>query len=96
MKNEKYDYLSMPLNIPCVVVRNSKKKEFMVGDKITRQTDGSLINEDAQGWIAKENISEAVKGMLCEVDTVKIGLQILKTEKSLRDLAGCIDEATND
>lgn len=51
-----------------IVTKPSKNKEFQAGDHIRFMGDGSIICREAQGWIDKEDVPEATKGMEYEVD----------------------------
>jgi hypothetical protein len=52
----------METNKKYKVVKSSKKKEFLVGDIVSLNEDGSIGNHTACGWINKEDVESATKG----------------------------------
>lgn len=55
--------IDMIVNVRYVVTKNSKRKEFQVGDIIKLMPDGSINNYNAMGWMQKEYVEKATKGM---------------------------------
>ena len=58
----------MKPGIRYVVTKASDDETFEVGDHITLHEDGTILCTEAQGWIAKEDVEDAMKGMECEID----------------------------
>lgn len=51
-----------------IVTKGSDNGTFLVGDHIVMNGDGTITCFEAGGWIAAEDVSEAMKGMECKVD----------------------------
>jgi hypothetical protein len=58
----------MNINLRYIVTKKSDDGTFQKGDHICFYKDGAIGCTEAQGWIDKENVEEATKGMLYEVD----------------------------
>lgn len=74
----------MRIGVRYVVTKASDDGTFERGDHITANEDMTISCLEARGWIEKEDVPEATKGMECEVD--KEWLQ-KKREKVEADLA---------
>ena len=51
-----------------VVTKPSDDGTFEIGDHISMNADGSIIDREAQGWIDSCDVDEATKGMEVEID----------------------------
>ena len=55
--------IDMIENVRYVVTKASKYNEFQVGDIIKLMPDGSINNYNALGWMPKEHVEKATKGI---------------------------------
>jgi hypothetical protein len=53
----------MTQGVRYVVTKKSKDGTFRKGDIIVQLHDGSILCQQARGWIDAENVPEATKGM---------------------------------
>lgn len=56
------------VDVRYIVTRASDDDTFVVGDRIRLYADGSIGNQQAVGWVDAEDVAEATRGMLIEVD----------------------------
>lgn len=52
-----------------VVIKASDDGTFEVGDHISLNSDGSITDREAGGWIDECDVVEAMKGVEVEIDT---------------------------
>jgi len=71
------------MNIVYVVTKPSNDSTFLLGDHIIFNADGSITCKEAQGWIDKEHVKEAVCGMKWEIDQAWIDREIDKLKTAL-------------
>ena len=58
----------METNTRYIVTKGSDDGTFEEGDHIMLHKDGSIICKEAQGWIDKDDVEEAMKGVDYQVD----------------------------
>jgi hypothetical protein len=69
-----------------IVTKSSDDGTFDVGDHINLLEDGCIICQEAEGWIAPNDVEEAMKGMVCEIDKEWIERRKEKITKELENL----------
>ncbi|MFY8041618.1 MAG: hypothetical protein ACOVOD_01710 [Rhodoferax sp.] len=58
----------MQVGVRYIVTHPSVDGEFEAGDKIMLCADGTIENRQAEGWMEAADVSEATRGMTCEID----------------------------
>lgn len=58
----------MKIKTRYIVIKSSDDGTFLKGDHIYLNEDGSISCLEASGWIDKENVEEATKGMEMGID----------------------------
>lgn len=58
----------MKIGVKYIVTKESDDGTFKVGEHIMFNKDMTISCFEAQGWIEKEDVPEAIKGMECEID----------------------------
>lgn len=58
----------MEINTRYIVTKGSDDGTFEVGDHIILNTYGNIRCQEAQGWIDKEDVEEAMKGVDYRID----------------------------
>lgn len=66
--------LNMVVGKPYIVTKESDDGTFQVGDHISFYLDGSIVCKEACGWIDKNEVFEATKGMEIELDEEKLNI----------------------
>ena len=69
-----------------VVTKASDDETFLIGDTIWLTKDGCIMCKEGGGWIDKENVPEAMKGMECVVDKKYLDKKIKALEDELNKL----------
>ena len=62
------DQLGMRVGVRYVVMRDSKHREFQVGDRVWMERDGSIMCPAARGWMPPEDVMAATEGWEIETD----------------------------
>ncbi len=57
----------MQVGLRYVVTRSSKNKEFIKGDVVWMNKDGSVMCPNAKGFMVAENVKEATRGWSIEI-----------------------------
>lgn len=59
----------MRVGVRYKVTHDSKNKEFQCGDIVWKESDGSIMNRKARGWMPAEHVAAATEEWAIEVDT---------------------------
>lgn len=62
------DQLGMRFGVRYVVTRDSKHREFQIGDRVWMESDGSIMCHEAHGWMQPEDVIEATEGWAIKPD----------------------------
>ena len=65
-------FTEMKVGVPYIVTRDSNDGSFISSDQITLLENGAIINQQAEGWLDEDDLSDATSGMECELDTDRI------------------------
>ena len=60
--------MNLKPGIRYITTKRGNDGTILKGDILRLAKDGSLVNLNANGWIDKEGIVEAMKGVECKVD----------------------------
>lgn len=80
--------IEMKVGLPYIVTKASDDGTFEVGDNVAICSDGALMCRQAQGWIEKEDLPFATKGMEIELDNESIEKRRQKLLADLANLGG--------
>ena len=58
----------MVVGLRYIVTKESRTKEFQVGDRVQLLADGSITNHQAAGWMDAEDVPAATRGWKVEID----------------------------
>jgi hypothetical protein len=75
--------IEMKVGLPYIVTMASDDGTFQVGDHIYLIDNGDIACIEAKGWVDKEEVPEATKGMEVELDQERI-------EKRRQKLLACL------
>ena len=81
------DQLGMRFGVRYVVTRDSKNREFQIGDRVWMEPDGSIMCPAAQGWMSPEDVIEATAGWAIEPDANLASAMRADLERKLAVLA---------
>jgi hypothetical protein len=76
----------MKTGIRYIITKNSDDGTFEAGDRILLSKDGSIICADARGWIDKEDVEEAIKGMEYKADQAWVEAEREKLNRQIKQL----------
>lgn len=79
-------FTEMRVGVPYIVTRDSNDGSFISCDQITLLENGAIINQQADGWLDEDDLSDATSGMECEVDRARIQRRKDRLLKRLADL----------
>lgn len=80
------DRLGMRFGVRYVVTRDSKHREFQVGDRVWMEADGSIMCPAAHGWMSPEDVLQATEGWTIEPDANWIAAMREDIERKLASL----------
>lgn len=75
----------MKPGIRYIVTKGSDDGTLQVGDHISQNEDGTVSCIEAKGWVAKNDVPEAIKGMEYEPDRAWAKQQIEKAERIAKE-----------
>ena len=58
----------MAIGVRYIVTKASRAKEFQVGDRVELLADGSIMSQQAAGWMVAEDVPAATRGWAVEID----------------------------
>lgn len=62
------DQLGMRVGVRYTVTRDSKHREFRVGDRVWMEPDGAIMCPKAKGWMPPEDVLKATAGWSIKLD----------------------------
>lgn len=77
----------MRVGVHYIVTKKSQDGSFRKGDHVRLLDDGSIICDEAQGWMEGADAPYATIGMEVEVDRVGIAKKIESLRKQIDDLS---------
>jgi len=85
--------IRMRIGVRYVVTKESDDGTFQVGDSIELLPDNSVGNWTVGGWIDVNDVSEAISGMMVEVDAKWLNRKKELLQKQLDQLNGELQDA---
>jgi|FLOH01.1.fsa_nt_gi hypothetical protein len=82
----------MDVNVRYIVTKESENEEFIVGDHIKLNPDGSITCYEAMGWIEAEDVPAAIVGMEYKVDKNYMYMKVEKLWREIRRIDKAILE----
>lgn len=79
---------AMEVGVIYTVTHPSEGGEFRPGDRIILDTCGAISCREAAGWIDREDVADATKGMRVEVDAKWLAARRQKLLAMLAELDG--------
>jgi hypothetical protein len=83
-ENKEELFMLMPImlmpNTRYIVTKSSDDETFIIGDQITLNEEGVILNHTARGWIDAKEVADAMFGLEVKIDkdyyeTLKINLE---------------------